>query len=96
MYAIPMSKDFTDVAELCGVYDINVGRSRVFVEKVAVDMPVYEDFDKMIEEVRPDFVIVTYTVYDAKGNVINGAINAGSYSVGAAISISDPAMRIIR
>ena len=59
MYAIPMGRDYADVAELCGVYDINVGRARVFVEKCGVDMPVYENFDKMIEETRPDYVIVT-------------------------------------
>ncbi len=59
MYAIPLVKELADVAQVCGVYDINVGRSRVFVEKCGVDMPVFEDFDKMIEEVKPDCVIVT-------------------------------------
>ena len=59
MYGVPMAKDFTDVAELCGVFDVNPGRARVFVEKVGVDMPIYEDFDKMIAETKPDYVIVT-------------------------------------
>jgi predicted dehydrogenase len=59
MYATPMGKDYADVAELCGVFDVNVGRARLFVEKCGVDMPVYENFDKMIEETRPDYVIVT-------------------------------------
>ncbi len=59
MYAIPMLKEFSDVCELRGVYDINVGRARTFVKKAEADMPVYEDFDTMLKTERPDYVIVT-------------------------------------
>ncbi len=59
MYARPLSKSFSDVAELRGVYDINIGRSHEFVKQVGVDIPVFDNFDKMIEETKPDYVIVT-------------------------------------
>lgn len=58
MFAKPLKEDFSDCAELKGVYDINVGRSRIFSEKVG-NINVYEDFDKMIETEKPDVVIVT-------------------------------------
>ncbi len=58
-YARPMAKDYTDVAEMVGVYDTNVGRARMFAEESDPNMPVYEDFDTMIREAKPDCVIVT-------------------------------------
>ena len=60
MYAKPMaSEELKDVTELCGVFDINPGRAAEFVKIVGMDMPIYTDFDKMIEETKPDYVIVT-------------------------------------
>ncbi len=59
MYAKPLSTTYADVGELLGVYDINIGRSREFVKQVGIDIPVYDNFDKMIEETKPDYVIVT-------------------------------------
>lgn len=58
MYALPMYKDFNDCTQLKGVYDINVGRSRIFSKKVG-DIPVYENFDEMVLTEKPDVVIVT-------------------------------------
>ena len=58
MYGTPMMGELADVCEMCGVYDINPGRARVFSEKLN-KMPVYENFDEMITTVRPDYVIVT-------------------------------------
>jgi len=57
MFMMPLKNRFADVAELVGVYDINVGRSKLFGGKVGI--PVYEDFDQMIREAKPDVVIVT-------------------------------------
>ena len=59
MYAKPLWEDYKDVAQLCGVYDINPGRARTFVEMSGADMKVYEDFDEMIKAEKPDCVIVT-------------------------------------
>jgi len=58
-YAIPMVKDFGDCAELCGVCDINYKRAELVSSYVGKEIPVYRDFDKMLEEVKPDTVIVT-------------------------------------
>lgn len=59
MYCIPMLKNFADCVEICGVYDINPGRSRAFVAKAEAEFPVFEDFDEMLNTTKPDVVIVT-------------------------------------
>ena len=59
MYAQPLFNDFKDVADMVGVYDINVGRAHTFAEMSNPDMPVFEDFDTMIREAKPDYVIIT-------------------------------------
>ncbi|MBQ6875116.1 MAG: Gfo/Idh/MocA family oxidoreductase, partial [Lachnospiraceae bacterium] len=58
-YSVPLVKKFGDCAELCGVYDINRKRAELVSEYAGKDVPVYDDFDRMIEEVKPDTVIVT-------------------------------------
>ena len=58
MYAKSIIKDeFKDYAELAGIYDINIGRSRYVGEHTGVK--VYEDFDVMLATEKPDAVIVT-------------------------------------
>lgn len=59
-YMTPIVHDLKDCAELCGVYDINTLRARAAVKITgAQNVPVYEDFDRMLAEVKPDAVIVT-------------------------------------
>lgn len=58
-YSIPLVESFTDVAELCGVYDINYKRTGLVREFTGKEVPRYDDFDKMLKEVKPDTVIVT-------------------------------------
>ena len=58
-YSVPLVKDYSDCAKLCGVYDINKKRAALVSEFTNADVPVYEDFDKMLDEVNPDGVIVT-------------------------------------
>ena len=57
MYARPMKADFSDVAELVGVYDINPGRAEYAGRECGI--PVYRDFEQMISEAKPDVVLVT-------------------------------------
>ena len=45
--------------ELVGVFDVNVGRAKYFAAEL--DVPVYEDFDTMLAEQKPDCIIVTTT-----------------------------------
>ena len=60
MYAKPMQERFTDVAEIVGVFDINPLRCEKLKELANIpNVPVYTDFDKMIDETKPDFGIVT-------------------------------------
>lgn len=58
-YAEPMVKYYGDCAQLCGVYDINPKRAKVVSDYAGKEIPVYDDFDKMLREVKPDTVIVT-------------------------------------
>lgn len=58
-YSLPIVKNYGDVAELCGVYDLNPKRAALVSEFTEKDIPVFDDFDKMLKTVKPDTVIVT-------------------------------------
>lgn len=58
-YAEPIIKNFKDYVQLCGVYDINYKRAALVSEIDGTQVPVYDDFDEMINDVKPDTVIVT-------------------------------------
>ncbi len=58
-YAIPLVNELSDCAVLCGVYDINPKRAALVGAMTKTDIPAFDDFDKMLAEVRPDVVIVT-------------------------------------
>lgn len=58
-YAEPILKEFKEHIQLCGVYDINPKRAALVSEYGGVDVPVYDDFDEMLNAVKPDTVIVT-------------------------------------
>jgi len=58
MYCLPMLNDYPNDCEIVGVYDINPGRAWKFSADSG-NFPVYEDFETMIRETRPDRVIVT-------------------------------------
>ena len=57
-YAKPLVKKYADTAELVGIYDINIGRSEI-ISKECGNIPVFDDFDKMLETAKPDSVIIT-------------------------------------
>jgi len=59
MYSTPIKKKFGDVAELCGVYDINPKRARLAGELAGSKIPVFDSFEEMLEKTKPDTVIVT-------------------------------------
>lgn len=58
-YLIPLTRDFTDCVKICGIYDLNPKRAAVGAAHAGYEVPVYEDFDRMLDEVKPDGVIVT-------------------------------------
>ena len=57
-YAVPLLTELSDCAKLCGIYDINKKRAEVCSSKCG-NVPVFDDFDKMLNDVKPDGVIVT-------------------------------------
>ena len=67
--------EYRDAATLCGVYDVNIVRSRLFSVKCG-DVPVYMDFDEMLVKVTPDYVIVA-TVDCFHDEYIIKALKAG-------------------
>lgn len=75
MYGKPLVERFRDSAELVGVFDINLARARYVAEQCG-DVPVFDDFDRMIEETKPDCVIVT-TVDRFHHEYIVRALDAG-------------------
>lgn len=54
------SEKYEEKAKLVGIYDINSVRANEF-SKECGGIPVFNDFDKMLDETRPDAVIVTTT-----------------------------------
>jgi len=64
MYTKAITDMYKDTSELVAICDINPGRMELLRKELAQeygDVPAYhaDDFDKMIEETRPDTVIVT-------------------------------------
>ena len=52
-------KSFGDTVEFIGLCDHNPGRAEYVKSAMRVNCPVYTDFDKMLSEIKPDYVIVT-------------------------------------
>ncbi len=50
---------YGDLVEFVGLCDINPGRLEYAKEYMGIDCPVYTDFDKMMDEQKPEMVIVT-------------------------------------
>lgn len=75
-YAVSMVKNFKDCAQLCGVYDINYKRAELVSKMAGEDIPVFYDFQEMLEKVEPDVVIVT-TVDCYHDEYVIAAMNAG-------------------
>jgi predicted dehydrogenase len=58
MYAQPLRDQFADVAQLVAVFDVNRTRARLLGD-AAGGIPVFDDFDAMLRDSKPDVVIVT-------------------------------------
>lgn len=59
MFVRPFVAEFADTFELVGVYDVNPGRSAYLRDQAAPSLEVFEDFDAMLEQTKPDIVLVT-------------------------------------
>jgi len=58
MYALPIVQRFPNTARIVGVFDVNPHRARLLSAR-ASHPPVFDDFDAMLRQSRPDCVIVT-------------------------------------
>ncbi|MCK9252741.1 MAG: Gfo/Idh/MocA family oxidoreductase [Clostridiaceae bacterium] len=76
MYAQPITELYADEATILGVFDTNISRALLLSRKTGGTIPVYEDFDRMLAEVKPDAVIVT-TVDRFHHQYIIAALEAG-------------------
>ena len=61
MYVESLTKEYPEVCELVGLFDINPGRAHYVAHKYGADCPVFTDFDEMIQTAKPDALIVVCT-----------------------------------
>lgn len=54
-----LNENYSDVVEFVALCDINPGRVKFAKDYIGVDCPLFTDFDKMLENVDVDMVIVT-------------------------------------
>ena len=59
MYASNIVKEFGDCAQLVGLCDLNPKRAAVYNSELGTNIPIFTDFEEMINTVKPDVVIVT-------------------------------------
>ena len=59
MFVERLYKDYADTVEFVGVYDTNKLRSKYFQDKLDGNLAIYYDFDQMLDEAKPDAVLVT-------------------------------------
>ena len=58
-YVVPIAKGhLSDVCEMCGIYDAVKARAELCSRENG-NIPVFDDFEAMLDTVKPDFVIVT-------------------------------------
>jgi predicted dehydrogenase len=75
MYALPIVERFRENAAIAGIFDVNTARA-AYISRQCGDVPVFGDFDAMLERTRPDCVIVT-TVDRYHHEYIIRALEAG-------------------
>ena len=75
MYAKPLVTELGEYADVVGVFDVNTIRANIVSEECG-GIPVYDEFNLMLEETRADAVIVT-TVDGFHHEYIIRALEAG-------------------
>jgi len=76
MFALPIVKDFSSNAVLVGLYDINIQRAHYVQQQLGGSIPIFDDFEKMIHEQKPDCVIIA-TMDAVHGKYILASLAAG-------------------
>lgn len=75
MYAKPIATELKKYAELVGVYDVNSVRANLLSRECG-NIPVYSDFNLMLDKANPDAVIIT-TIDKFHHEYIIKALEAG-------------------
>jgi predicted dehydrogenase len=73
-------KTFGVVTEFVGLSDINPGRLEYVKKTLKIDCPTFNNFEKMLQETKPDYVIVT-TVDATHDEFIIKALNMGVHVI---------------
>ena len=58
-YAVTIAKQYADKYKIVGACDVNIGRAEYFRDTIDEGIGVYTDFDLMMQEQKPDVVLVT-------------------------------------
>lgn len=69
-------KNYSDVVEFAGLYDINSKRAEAAKKLMGTSAPTFREFDQMVKESKPDAVIVT-TVDATHSRYITRALELG-------------------
>jgi predicted dehydrogenase len=76
MWARPIAQEYRDVIEFVGLCDINPLRVEVAKRQIGVSCPTFTDFDRMMDQAKPDLLMVT-TVDGTHSEYIVKALNHG-------------------
>jgi predicted dehydrogenase len=76
MWGRPVAEQYADVAEFVGLCDINPLRVEVAKRRIGVACPTFTDFDRMMDQARPDLLMVT-TVDGSHSEFIVKALDRG-------------------
>jgi len=75
-YVKPLTELYGDCAKLCGIYDANKKRAALVSKMTAYDVPVFDEWENMLKDIKPDCAIIT-TVDATHDKYIISALNAG-------------------
>lgn len=59
MFAKPLADEYSDIIEIVGIFDTNSIRANYVRENTDPNIPVFSDYDEMMEKTRPDAAIIT-------------------------------------
>ncbi len=76
MWGKPLLQEYSDLIEFVGLCDINPKRVEVAKKMLGVSCPTFTDFDKMVNETKPDLLMVT-TVDGFHSNYITKGLDRG-------------------
>src|SRR5262245_26180522 len=76
LWGTSLLRNFGELVEFVGLCDINPGRLEYVKTLMKVSCPTFSDFEKMVRESKPDYVIVT-TVDATHDQFIVKALNMG-------------------